>query len=150
VARRGGEDLAVLGEVHPGVAASFGLRTRAFLAEADVHRLKEAARPPTFQVSPLPRFPAVRRDLALVVGEGITAAELEAALREAGEGLLADVRLFDAYRGDRIPPGAISYAYALSFEAADRTLTDAEVAAVEARIVAALRTRFNATLRGQG
>jgi phenylalanyl-tRNA synthetase beta chain len=150
VARRGAETLAVVGEVHPGVAAGFGLRTRAFLAEADVHRLMVAARPRNFQVSPLPRFPAVRRDLSLVVAEGTTAAELEASLRQAGEGLLAEARLFDVYRGDRIAPGTVSYAYALSFQAADRTLTDAEVDAVEARIVAALRARFGATLRGPG
>ena len=73
-----------------------------------------------------------------------------AALREAGAGLVAEARLFDVYRGDPISADKVSYAYALSFQAADRTLTDAEVDAVQDRIVAALRARFNATLRGQG
>jgi len=148
VARRDEEVLAVLGEVHPQVAARFDFRARVFLAECDVRRLMQAARPAAFQVAPLPRFPAVRRDLAILVGPDATAAALEATIRGAGEGLLGDVRLFDMYRGDRIPAGTVSYAYALSYQAADRTLTDVEVDAVEARIVGALRTRFNATLRG--
>ncbi len=148
VARRDAEVLAVLGELHPQVAARFEFRTRALLAECDVRRLMGAARPAAFQVAPLPRFPAVRRDLAILVGPDATAAELEATLREAGGDLLGDVRLFDVYRGDRIPAGTVSYAYALSYQAADRTLTDAEVDGVEARLVASLRTRFGATLRG--
>ncbi len=150
VARRGGEILAVVGEVHPQVAARFDFRTRAFLAEADVLRLMGAARAPNFQIVPIARFPAVRRDLAIVVREGVPAADLEATLREAGEGLVAEVRLFDAYRGDRIAAGRVSYAYALSYQAPDRTLTDAEVDLVQDRIVAALRSRFLATLRGEG
>ena len=71
-----------------------------------------AARPAAFQVVPLPRFPAVRRDLAILVGPEVTAADLGACLREAGGDLLADVRLFDVYRGDRVPEGSASYAYA--------------------------------------
>jgi phenylalanyl-tRNA synthetase beta chain len=149
-ARRGGEVLAVAGEVHPQVGARFDFRTRAFLAEADVLRLMDAARARNFQVAPIPRFPAVRRDLAIVVREGVPAADLEATLREAGEGLLAEVRLFDVYRGHPIPPGKVSYAYALSYQAPDRTLTDAEVDAVQDRITEALRSRFQATPRGRG
>jgi phenylalanyl-tRNA synthetase beta chain len=148
VARRNGEVLAVLGELHPQVAARFDFRTRAFLAEADVQQLMAAARSRNFQVAPIGRFPAVRRDLAILVGPEVTAADLEATLRESAGGLLGEVRLFDVYRGDRIPAGTVSYAYALSYQAPDRTLTDAEVDTVEARIVAALRERFGATLRG--
>ncbi len=150
VARRDGQVLAVLGELHPQVAARFDFRTRAFLAEADVRQLMAAARSRNFQVAPIPRFPAVRRDLAILVEEGVTAAEVEDLLRNAGGELLAEVRLFDVYRGDRIPPRKVSYAYTLSYQAPDRTLTDAEVDAVEARIVAALRSRLGATLRGPG
>ncbi len=148
VARRVGESLAVVGELHPQIAAAFDFRTRAFLAEADVLRLMGAARPGGFQVAPLPRFPAVRRDLAIVVQEGVTAAEVEKFLREAGGELLVDVRLFDVYRGDPIPPGRVSYAYALSYQAPDRTLIDPEVDAWQAQIVLALPERLGATLRG--
>jgi phenylalanyl-tRNA synthetase beta chain len=148
VVRREGNVLALIGEVHPQVAARFDLRLRTFLGECDVLRLIQAARPRNFQITPIPRFPAVRRDLAIVVGEGVAAADLEAALREAGGTLLEEVRLFDRYQGDRVPAGMVSYAYHLVYQAADRTLTDAEVDAVEARILEALRARFNATLRG--
>ena len=146
--RREGETLAVAGELHPRVAAAFELGGRVFLAECDVFRLVRAAHARPFQVAAIPRFPAVRRDLAILVREGVAAAELEAAVRGAGEGMLAEVRLFDVYRGDPIPAGKVSYAYALSYQAADRTLRDDEVDAVETRLVAALREGFGATLRG--
>jgi phenylalanyl-tRNA synthetase beta chain len=130
------------------VAEAFAFRTKSYLGEADVARLAAGAGTRTLQVAPLARFPAVRRDLAVLVRDDVPAADLEAALREAGGELLREARLFDVYRGDRIAAGTTSYAFALGFQAADRTLRDDEADAAQARIVEALRARFGATLRG--
>jgi phenylalanyl-tRNA synthetase beta chain len=99
------------------------------------------------QVEELPRFPAVYLDLAVVVGEEIPAANVETAIREAGTPELASVRLFDLYRGEQIPAGKKSLAYSLTFQVADRTLTDEDVGAVQDRIVAALADKMGATIR---
>jgi phenylalanyl-tRNA synthetase beta chain len=80
------------------------------------------------------------------VSEAVTAAELEAVIREAGGELLRDVRLFDVYRGAPLPEGKKSLAYALTYQA-DRTLTDKEVAAVRAKIIKAAESQLNAVLR---
>jgi len=96
---------------------------------------------------PVPRFPPALQDIALVVDEEVSAAELGAVIRSAGGGLLAEARLFDVYRGQQLPPGKKSLAFSLVFQAMDRTLTDAEVEAEKGRIVEAAAQRLGARLR---
>jgi phenylalanyl-tRNA synthetase beta chain len=118
-----------------------------FLAEVSLTALAglpEAT--PRYQ--PLPRFPAVQRDLALVVPSEVTAGEVEAALRGLQVPWLARVALFDVYTGAQVGPGRRSLAWSLTFQAPDRTLTDAEVNDWHARIVEALTRRFGAEVRG--
>ena len=85
------------------------------------------ARPPRFAYTPVPRFPAALRDVAVIVEESVPAERVAAEIRAAGGALLREVRLFDLYRGDSIPAGTKSLAYALTYLADDRTLTDKEV-----------------------
>jgi len=91
--------------------------------------------------------PAVYEDLAVVVDEGIPAIQVAALIRQTGGKQLADVQLFDIYRGKQIPAGKKSLAYALTFQAADRTLTDQDTSKLRARIVRRLEQELGATLR---
>ena len=95
----------------------------------------------------MPRFPPVLEDVALVVDDGLSAAALAQAIRDASGALLAEVRLFDVYRGRQVPSGKKSLAFSLVFQAPDRTLTDAEVEAEKQRIVEALSRGTGAQLR---
>jgi len=89
----------------------------------------------------------VYEDLAVVVDEGIPAIQVAALIRQTGGKQLADVQLFDIYRGKQIPAGKKSLAYALTFQAADRTLTDQDTSKLRARIVRRLEQELGATLR---
>ncbi|MBI3120862.1 MAG: phenylalanine--tRNA ligase subunit beta, partial [candidate division NC10 bacterium] len=142
-----GHEVGILGEIHPQVRAAFDLPPGpACLAELDLEALL-ARVPPTHPVVGVPRFPPALQDIALVVDDGVTAADLTAVIRSAGGPLLADARLFDVYRGQQLPSGKKSLAFSLVFQAADRTLTDAEVEAEKRRIVEAAARRLGAELR---
>src|SRR5262249_13771955 len=101
---------------------------------------------PTYQT--LPRYPAVQRDLALIVPDRVTAAEVEAAIRAMCLPLLTRVVLFDVYTGEQIGPGRRSLAWSLTFQAPDRTLRDSEVNELHNGIVKDLVKRFKAEVRG--
>jgi phenylalanyl-tRNA synthetase beta chain len=130
-----------LGELHPSL---LGGRWGAF--ELDLAALA-AGLPSHVRYEDVMSFPAVRQDLAFVVEEHVTAAELERAMREAAGGELREVRAFDEYRSDELGPGRKSLAFAVSFQSPERTLTDADAAALRERIVDALSGRYGAALR---
>jgi phenylalanyl-tRNA synthetase beta chain len=145
LAAEGGELLGEIGELHPRAAAAFEL-PRGVLAfrlslDALVRRMRLVP-----QYRPIPRLPAVLRDLAVVVDDGVPAAAVEALVRE--EPLVESVTLFDVYRGAPLPAGKKNLAFAIAYRAPDRTLTDAEADAVHARIVERLRAEVGAELRG--
>ena len=136
------------GEVHPLVREAFDLTAQPVLAaELDYEALARHARQ-MYRVSDVPRYPAVVEDLAVIVDNRAPAEKVRAAIVESGGALLRGVSLFDAYRGEQIGSGKKSLAYRLTYQADDRTLTDAEVAAVRAGIVRHLQTALGATLRG--
>jgi phenylalanyl-tRNA synthetase beta chain len=149
-----GVSLGYLGEVHPEVGERFELRGRTMLAELDLEMLlaKSAVgangRSALRRYQPAPRFPAIQQDLAIVLDERIPASRIEALIRQAGQPLLSAIHLFDVYRGDQIPAGQRSLAYSLQYRAPDRTLTDQEVQAVQAKIQAALAQELGAKVRG--
>jgi phenylalanyl-tRNA synthetase beta chain len=144
----GARTFGFLGEIHPAVRRAFDLPVGAVcLAELDLEALAQAV-PPTPALTPVPRFPPALQDIALVVDDAVSAADLAAAIRTAGSALLAEARLFDVYRGGQLPAGKKSLAFSLAFQAVDRTLTDAEVEAEKARIVEAVSQRLGARLRG--
>ncbi len=145
----GGVEIGVIGELHPRRAVALGeTPNRILVAEFDASVL-ETLYQSTFRASAIPRFPAARRDLAVVVKEACAAGEVESILRESGAPLLAAVRLFDLYRGDPLGEGFKSLAYALDYQALDRTLTDKEVEQAHTRIESQLRTRLSAKIRGK-
>lgn len=142
----GATEIGVLGEVDPSVLRRFDVDGRAFAFELDLEALRGAATGERPFVS-LPRFPAVRRDLSLVVGETTGVEEIEGAIRSAAGLPIGGIQVFDRYRGAGVPAGRASVAVQIVFQHSDRTLEAAEVQAALERVVAALRDRLGATLR---
>ncbi len=131
----------VVGELHPGVLEGVW---GAF--ELDLAKLLEVAREEV-RYTDVVSFPPVHQDLAFVVPEDVSAAELIAAAREAAGEELRELRPFDVYRGEQVGEGRKSIAFAATFQSAERTLTDEDAGKLRERIVSALRDRFGAELR---
>jgi phenylalanyl-tRNA synthetase beta chain len=143
----GGQVLGVLGELHPSLRRHYELPEGVVVAaDLDMDVLLQLI-PARQSVTPIPAFPPVLEDLAIVVEEGIPAASVEEVVRQAGGKLLTEVRLFDLYRGKAIGAGKKSLAYGLTYQAPDRTLTDTEVTAQRKTIVQALAEKLGAQLR---
>jgi len=135
-----------LGELHPEVAKRYELPRRGYALELDLERLFAAA-PEEWHVAPIARFPTLTRDIAVVVGRDVAAAEVAATIRAAGGALVQSVTLFDVYEGASIPPDQRSLAFTIVYQAADRTLSDADGDAERAKVVALLAERFGAKIR---
>jgi phenylalanyl-tRNA synthetase beta chain len=149
VVRRGDEELTAgwLGELHPAVAARWDLEAAVAGFELDLGVLIAAA-PPDERYEDLTSFPGITQDLAVVVADDVPAARVIEVVRAAGGPLLAGAQVFDVYRGAQVGEGRASLAVRLEFRAADRTLTDDEVAARREKIVAALGAQVGGELRG--
>ncbi|HET6576650.1 MAG TPA: phenylalanine--tRNA ligase subunit beta, partial [Fimbriiglobus sp.] len=144
-----GKSVGAFGELHPTAAVSFKLADRAVLvAELDLEAIL-AAVPERFPYRPVSTFPPVLRDVAAVVAEDVLAERVLAELTAAGGELLEGVRLFDVYRGESIPAGTKSLAYALTYRVADRQLTDKEVDKAHQKIEGRLRHVLKAQIRGK-
>jgi len=138
--------LGYMGQIHPLVAQNYGLDCEAYCAEIDFTKLFELQLPdPTY--TPLPKYPAVSRDLSLVCDESVTVADAEAVITSAAGKLLRNVKLFDIYRGVGVPEGKKSMAFSLELRADDRTLTDTDSEDVVTKVLAALQEKLNAVLR---
>lgn len=141
-----GVDIGVMGQVHPLVAANYGMDSEVFCAELDLTKMMGMLLPePTYV--PLPKYPAVSRDLAVVCDEEVTVAQAEKVIAAAAGKLLRDVKLFDIYRGVGVPTGKKSMAFSLELRADDRTLTDSDSEAVTSKVLKALEDQLGATLR---
>jgi phenylalanyl-tRNA synthetase beta chain len=140
-----GRQLGYIGELHPSVVAVGKLEGRLVALEIDLQALLAASRIP--RAKPLPRFPAVERDLAVVVEDHVGAGALEATIREAAGEFLEQARAFDEYHGQQVPEGHKSVAFALTFRSPERTLTDAEVDKVMADVRLGLEKRHRARFR---
>ncbi len=142
----GSETVGVLGELHPGAAETYGLSEFPVLvAEFDLEALQRIA--PSYEAKPVPEFPPVLEDIAVIVDETIPASRVEGLIRQTGGKTVTSVRLFDMYRGDQIGPGKKSLAYSLAYQAPDKTMTDAEAAAIRNKIVKRLEQEIGAKLR---
>jgi phenylalanyl-tRNA synthetase beta chain len=144
-----GQDVGSFGILHPKVAEAYELGNRTVLAGEFDLEATLAAVPPSYSYTPVPRFPAALRDIAVIVDEQVTAERVVAETRAAGTPLLRDVRLFDLYRGESIPAGKKSLAYALAYQAEDRTLTDKEVDRAHKKIEDRLKHVLGAHIRGE-
>lgn len=141
-----GVELGYMGQVHPLVAKNYGFDGEVYCAEINFTKAFQLRLPePTFV--PLPKYPAVSRDLALICDEEITVAQVEDVIVAAAGKLLRQVKLFDVYRGVGVPEGKKSLAFSLELRADDRTLTDADSEAVTAKVLSALAEKLNAVLR---
>lgn len=147
--RIGGQTVGHFGTLHPRLTATYDKQGRPFLVGEFDLDLIQAAVPERYHSAPVPRFQAALRDIAVVVAEDITAERLACEIRAAGGDLLREVRLFDVYRGGSIPAGCKSMAYALTYQADDRTLTDKEVDKAHRKIEDRLKQVLKATVRGK-
>jgi phenylalanyl-tRNA synthetase beta chain len=140
-----GQVIGHAGELHPGVTAALGLPDRTCAMELELDRFPVPDPAPAPHIS---AYPPVLLDVALVVGPGVLAADVEATVREAAGPLLESVRLFDVYTDEqRLGPGLRSLAFALRFRAPDRTLTVTEAAGGRDAAIAAAAERHGARLR---
>ena len=141
-----GIDVGYMGQVHPLVAKNYGIDAEVYCAEISLTKLIELQLPEA-TYTPLPKYPSVTRDLALVCNEEITVAQAESVIEASAGKLLRSVRLFDIYRGVGVPEGKKSMAFSLELRADDRTLTDTDSEGVMSKVLSAVQENLGATLR---
>lgn len=141
-----GEDVGCMGQIHPLVAGNYGMDCEVYCAEIRFDKLLALQLPEATYV-PLPKYPAVTRDLAILCREEVTVGEAEAVITQAAGKLLRNIRLFDVYRGTGVPEGKKSLAFSLELRADDRTLTDTDSETVTKNVLSALESQLGAVLR---
>jgi phenylalanyl-tRNA synthetase beta chain len=143
-----GNAVGYLGEIHPDVVDAFKLQGRPIYATVDLEALMQSFdQIGVPQVRPLPRFPAMVRDLAVVVAEELPVGEVVPVIREAAGGIAEEVTLFDVYRGTPVPEGKKSLAFRVVYRDLTATLTDNRVEKVHAEVIRATERRFDAIMR---
>jgi len=140
------EVIGVMGQLHPRVAASYKFKQPVFVADLNLRMMLLADRAEV-RYHPLPKFPTVVRDLALLIGADVQFADVKAVINALEIPELVGVKLFDLYTGKELPQGKHSIALSLRYRAADRTLTDEEVNAMRERVVKTLTEQFGAEVR---
>lgn len=144
-----GTGVGTLGELHPKVAAAFGLADRAVLvADLDAEAIL-AAVPERYPYKPFSTLPAAKRDVAVIVPDDLPAERVLAEVRAAGGELLTEAILFDVYRGESIPPGTKSLAFALTYQSKEKTLTDKEIDQAHGKVEGRLKHVLKAQIRGR-
>jgi phenylalanyl-tRNA synthetase beta chain len=144
-----GTRVGVFGEMHPKTVQAFELGDRSILvADLDLESIL-AVVPDRFAYHPVPRFQAALRDIAVIVDEAIPNEKIVAEMTAAGGDLLREARLFDVYRGEQVPAGSKSLAYALAYQADDRTLSEGDIGKAHKKIEDRLRHVLKAKIRGK-
>ncbi|NMA95132.1 MAG: phenylalanine--tRNA ligase subunit beta [Clostridiales bacterium] len=141
-----GISLGIMGEIHPKIAGGYGIDMPVILAELSYDKLLDLADVKKSYMH-LPRYPAVDRDLSIVVKEDVLAGHVEAVIKAYGKELLESIELFDVYSGGQIPTGYKSMAYSLSYRASDRTLKDEDVGKIHDKVIKGLEKDIDARLR---
>jgi len=141
-----GMALGDLGQLLPALAKRYDLRDAVLLAELNLDLLL-AHRNTAKTFKPLPQFPSVRRDVAMIVADGVTHDAVLGTVRQAKPANLESVELFDVFRGKNVPAGQKSMAYAFTYRSAEKTLTDAEVNAAHTKVVEAFKAQLKASVR---
>ncbi len=142
----GGKEIGVFGQIHPMVCRNYGVDEDIYCAEISFDGLW-TSRGPAAQYTPLPRFPSMTRDIAVVCDGSVTVAMLEDCIRRGAKGLIQEIELFDIYTGTPIPAGKKSVAFNLTLRADDRSLTAAEADEDVASVLALLEQELGAVLR---
>jgi phenylalanyl-tRNA synthetase beta chain len=146
----GEQKLGVMGELHPKVRGQYdwasNFKAPVLAADLDLELLIKLI-PALYQTENVPTFPPVIEDLAFILDDTVPAEKLEALMRQTGGKMLSAVKLFDVFRSEQIGAGKKSLAYQLTYQAPDRTLTDAEVTAARNKIIKRLEYELGAKLR---
>jgi phenylalanyl-tRNA synthetase beta chain len=143
----GGKQVGVFGELHPGLREAYDLPPSTVVAGEFALDVLFPLLADRFEVMPVPAYPPVLEDLAVVVDEGLEASRVVDVIREAGGSLLVSATLFDVYRGPQIGSHKKSLAFSLEYQSADRTLTDDEVLQVRQKIIRLLQEKLRASIR---
>ena len=144
--RLGKLELGEIGQLHPSIAKQYDLRDPVLFAEINLEQLL-ARREVEKAFVPLPAFPSVRRDVAMLLPETSTHELVLAAVQQAKPAFIEEIEIFDIFRGANVPAGQKSVAYAFTYRHPERTLTDAEVNTAHEKLVGELKTRLGATVR---
>lgn len=138
--------IGTLGEIHPDVSENYGIEERCYVAVLDLDVLI-SLRSMDKKYKPLPKYPAVTRDLAVLVDEYILAQQIEDIMKKQGSNMVESIKLFDVYKGSQVPEGKKSIAYSITYRLEHKTLTDAEVNKVHDKILRSLEHNLGAELR---
>ncbi len=142
----GKKEIGILGQVHPEVCDNYGIDTEIYVAQINLPDILTYAKN-NKTYSPLPKYPAVTRDLAILVDDSVYAADVEAIMKKKAKKLFAGLTLFDVYKGKQVPEGKKSMAYSLTLQSMEKTLTDSEVNETIQEILTALEKELGAVLR---
>ena len=142
----GKEYIGILGEIHPDVCDNYGVDTSCFMAELNLDKLYALSNLEK-NYKPLPKFPSVTRDIAILIDDSILVQDIEEVIVKQGGSILESVKLFDIYKGKQIPEGKKSVAYAIVYRDNNKTLTDNEVNKVHEKILRSLEYKLGAQLR---
>ncbi|HYE71814.1 MAG TPA: phenylalanine--tRNA ligase subunit beta, partial [Blastocatellia bacterium] len=142
----GDREVGLVGQIHPHVASRYKFKQAVYVAELDLNSLL-TAEVVSARYRPLPKFPAVARDVSLLITKDVAWAAIEDSIRSLGIPELEAIRIFDLYQGKELPANKHSIALALRYRALDRTLTEAEVNALHERVVETLKDQFSAEIR---
>lgn len=140
-----GADAGYIGALHPDVVEAMEVQGPVFVAEVDVARIIAGITPRRYRS--LPRFPAVERDMALLVDAGVTSDEVLAIIKETGGELMEDASLFDLYQGAPVPEGKKSMAFSIRYRSLEKTLSEAEIKGIHSSIVERVNQALGAELR---
>lgn len=143
-----GTHLATIGEIHPLVQENYGISKRIYIAEINLDEAYKIS-DPTIIFKPLPKYPSITRDIALLVEDDIEVAQIEAVIKNNGQGLVEACELFDVYKGDQIEKGHKSIAYSIVYRSLEKTLTDSDISSVHENILKELEEKLDAKLREQ-
>ncbi|HBE78096.1 MAG TPA: phenylalanine--tRNA ligase subunit beta [Firmicutes bacterium] len=142
-----GQVVGFCGQVHPRIQAQYELTKKAFMVELDLSFLDSLRKTTMIQFEPLPKFPAVQRDLALVASTKISAQSIIARIKEIAGELVERVDLFDVYQGEQVASGQRSLAFSITYRSKERTLNDNEVTGLQEKLLTELHKEYGASIR---
>ncbi len=142
----GGKVAGVIGQIHPAVCDNYSISGEVYVAQISFEAILAAAADEK-QYKPLPKYPAVVRDLAILVDEDVLAADVEEIIKKKAKNLFAGLVLFDVYQGKQVPEGKKSMAYTLTLQSEEKTLADEDTTKTVNEILDALKSKLGAELR---